>query len=1012
MDSTPHSGRTTVLSPRVGSGSTAFVSPPLHIHSGGLSPRSHSKSALSPHLPLNDEFVTHVFPDFGAVEYFQKDFDSAQDFYIAEEAEVSGLDVYLVEQWLAWRRISSVITTFTGNTDSKAAVVKFTTRRRPLKAYPPRFQEYLNELAVNHAKQKTIDEKHSSRKHSGESSANVSAGESSPASPIINSPILGIAFVPRANLHHEIGFVTNLASLPPELNLVPIPNGNLRTVKNNVVININLKRLQCAGRSVELASSRFTDSTENKFRLMFCIHGLTIPFRFAVRELVNIVQTCLFYFELLDPKYCDGFLCDKTCEAMTQWWNLFGLPYMGARRQDKEGILSPRTAAAIISMILSIRLRLQLVGGCDVAKDPFDFESFMLSIGHFQKRYDLEKRRKLDVETVEKLYAVTNVTLLRVKHTNRKLKSGHVPLDEATSVSDASVPDKGNRLKKKQKHYTNEFRKLKSAVKNTVQDKMNGDDDQAATGDGTVPFNHKMAKLADNANPLDVETLDLDYLVRSYMIGSTLMRLFYGVQGPSSFFSETVSQDSRIGLGRRSRDRSRGALLGDVHSDAEVSGYHFMSLKDQIVQRRDSSDTVMPPDMEVSRHPRKRYRMKLGLQRRGGRHHSGHERVNLANINNMSLSTEHGSYAEGRASSGSDSDPEPNFDDAAFSLKRDSFRKVRSLGLSRPQFLEKPIREFNLELNRRNSFPATSPHDMNLNVLDTLRQHRTLADARPVSSFPQSMSDSNLEIYFASRSCHREQFTVSALTRQYLRVVEKLDHYDCAVKAYKSDSVSAGEFEYARRACLKFNNGVIRLENAQHTMDAGQARLLDGDIKTGLEHSYNEMLGMIDRLVYEARLVEKQVTEVEENYRLMDLKLREQCESRLKLLIAQVVALHKFYMVFSDPQERAKILGELGTVEHPVPPILKTAELFNIVVIFFYKLGIKILRFLKLDGTNFNTERIRRSWGKVDPNGKIMDRANSIVGRRGYLELSGDDLAPPSPEAHNNSNNESAVDEA
>ena len=54
---------------------------------------------------------------------------------------------------------------------------------------------------------------------------------------------------------------------------------------------------------------------------------------------------------------------------------------------------------------------------------------------------------------------------------------------------------------------------------------------------------NKIAKFADMATPLDVETLDLECLVKTHLAGKTLIRLFYGVQNNHVF---TYSDRSTI----------------------------------------------------------------------------------------------------------------------------------------------------------------------------------------------------------------------------------------------------------------------------------------------------------------------------------------------------------------------------------------------------------------------------------------------------------------------------------
>lgn len=101
-----------------------------------------------------NDFITYIIPDFDAVTYFQKDFQALNEFHLCEESEASGFEIYLVEQWMNDRNISSVVTTFTGNESSKISVVRFTILKKPAKYYPLRFQEYLNELIQNHSRMK------------------------------------------------------------------------------------------------------------------------------------------------------------------------------------------------------------------------------------------------------------------------------------------------------------------------------------------------------------------------------------------------------------------------------------------------------------------------------------------------------------------------------------------------------------------------------------------------------------------------------------------------------------------------------------------------------------------------------------------------------------------------------------------------------------------------------------------------------------------------------------------
>ena len=61
------------------------------------------------------------------------------------------------------------------------------------------------------------------------------------------------------------------------------------------MINSNLKKLQCTGRSVSMITSKISDASDDKFRQMCKIQSTKVPIVLQRKELVNIVQTCLFY---------------------------------------------------------------------------------------------------------------------------------------------------------------------------------------------------------------------------------------------------------------------------------------------------------------------------------------------------------------------------------------------------------------------------------------------------------------------------------------------------------------------------------------------------------------------------------------------------------------------------------------------------------------------------------------------------------------------------------------------
>ncbi|KAG7193308.1 uncharacterized protein KQ657_000720 [Scheffersomyces spartinae] len=493
------------------------------------------------------QLISYIIPDFQTVQYFIKDFEANNEFYLLEETTRLGFDIYLVEKWALSRKITCVASTYTGNSELENKVLKLTIIKKQSRFYPLKFQEYLNELLINKNKVTRL---------CGADGVTKST-----------SPINNTGFEPCINdkvqTNEEVLFITNITELPSDLNVIPIPQGDARLVYSSFIINSNLKRLQCSGRSNSLINDKVSDSNENKFRTIYRIYNS--PIKFAIMELVNLVQISLFYFDLLDLKYCDGLLCDKTEEALVTWWNLIGLPHFSYKPNvKKNGILPNKSVSGIISLIVLIKLRLMIFGGCDVPGDPFDYENFMISIGQFQRQVKLKKKRKLSLETLSKLFTITNAKLSSTNshlagnntHPYRSVMYDDVYSDESNGISagnsfviSSNAPNStatmasplsptqsntnGGPANAKMPHYY--FNKLKS----TVQDHLPITSSSLITDEmGVAKKSNRIkskitSRFSDNSalhyTPADVETLDLDLFIKLYIQGYTLIRLFIGV---------------------------------------------------------------------------------------------------------------------------------------------------------------------------------------------------------------------------------------------------------------------------------------------------------------------------------------------------------------------------------------------------------------------------------------------------------------------------------------------------
>lgn len=196
--------------------------------------------------------------------------------------------------------------------------------------------------------------------------------------------------------------VTNLSGFPSALTVVAVPDGDVRNHREAFILNENLKRLGCSGRAgLNLAPP--TGATQAKFQLLYRTSD-RIPLPVAVVELVKLCQVALMLFAKLAPEYADGLLCDVTERAINDWWTDLGTDFYNIEPSD--GILGPTTVAALLGMLVGARNRLNAYGA-PVAKDAFDIISLKRGIAYFQKSQKMERTRRLDRQTLDRLHKVT-----------------------------------------------------------------------------------------------------------------------------------------------------------------------------------------------------------------------------------------------------------------------------------------------------------------------------------------------------------------------------------------------------------------------------------------------------------------------------------------------------------------------------------------------------------------------------------------------------------------------------
>lgn len=230
-----------------------------------------------------------------------------------------------------------------------------------------------------------------------------------PADEDIWSPRLRVYFKAISQFHARpkdtpLGMlmVTNLSGFPSALTVIPVPDADIKKHREDFIVNENLKRLGCSGRS-GLSLSQPAGATQAKFHQLYKTSD-RIDLYSAVIELVKLCQVALMMFGKLEQEYADGLLCDVTERAINDWWTEFGSEYYNIEPAD--GILGPTTVAALLGMLMGARNRLNYYGA-PVAKDVFDIGSLKRGIAYFQKSQKLERTRRLDRQTLACLRRVT-----------------------------------------------------------------------------------------------------------------------------------------------------------------------------------------------------------------------------------------------------------------------------------------------------------------------------------------------------------------------------------------------------------------------------------------------------------------------------------------------------------------------------------------------------------------------------------------------------------------------------
>ncbi|OCK76728.1 hypothetical protein K432DRAFT_428517 [Lepidopterella palustris CBS 459.81] len=277
---------------------------------------------------------------------------------LARRQRLEGYEIYLVEQWACSRTHPTfIITTYAGD-PSSSVVANVLSVPRDEAAWSPQLRVYFKALNQYHARKRETS--------------------------------LGTLMI------------TNLSGFPSSLTVIPVPDGDVTKHRELFFVNENLKRLGCSGR-LGITLSPPSSATIAKFHQLYRTSD-KIPLNSSVIELVKLCQVALVLFGNLEPEYADGLLCDYTEKAINDWWIEFGTEYYSVEPHD--GILGPTTVAALLGMLMGARNRLSAYNA-PVAKDVFDIDSTKRGIAYFQKTQRMQKTRRLDRQTLERLRRAT-----------------------------------------------------------------------------------------------------------------------------------------------------------------------------------------------------------------------------------------------------------------------------------------------------------------------------------------------------------------------------------------------------------------------------------------------------------------------------------------------------------------------------------------------------------------------------------------------------------------------------
>eukprot|EP00833_Pecoramyces_ruminatium_P002033 jgi/Orpsp1_1/1176065/evm.model.c7180000056275.1 len=376
-----------------------------------------------------------------------------------ESVYLEGFQAYIVLDWVTDRtRFCKTIVVYTGNPEHKIHACSISLISSNRESYSGIIEDIFKQFKIDKAKPKTLSD-------------------------------------------NNIIMVTELISFPTSLTTLPLIDGDYESHK-----------LPCSGRGI-LTLNEPSAAQKEKFYQLYDIHP-SVPFNFAILEIVKILQKSLYLLKMLtNPKCDDGLICNETIEAIKNYYKSMNL----LNTDIDTSWCNPTIVKEIIKEIIDLIFKLHVLG-YQSQKDPFQDSGILRrQIISFKKNNGLKvignAYPELDIDTISKINEIYNKSIVSNKHKYKNLSEKndfsfyyqHINIDRIKYLLTGK--------KKNNNENTKSMDNLKNIFSNSIMKldikKNNSNIIQATPGTPVTPLMEKSEKRFLNVyNPNDYENND------------------------------------------------------------------------------------------------------------------------------------------------------------------------------------------------------------------------------------------------------------------------------------------------------------------------------------------------------------------------------------------------------------------------------------------------------------------------------------------------------------------------